>query len=590
MKTMWKVKLVVYFAPLLGLCFELIALSTWARMNLNEQIIEVLMFTSPRVGLNFIDFDLWLLYDFVQYPRVNLLDLTFYVALLIGIILYALSKGREMRLIRFSFAIILLSKCLGVLEVFILLILASGYISEQNQWLFWGLTLTNHIVWGCLAYYVLRSLSVNRVLDSVDDGMEPEKVRGYAPSSKLQRLSHFILDSLLCVVISANLWSHGVLYFRGDINTMMHQLITMMVLNIVLSIATIMYYLFFEVLFGATPAKFLTETRVLSREGRKPGLRTIFLRTAARFVPFEFFSYLGRGDGWHDRWPGTMVVQEKRTGILAGWYLLIIPLLALIGWAGHAGLKIGIERDFYAIEKARFESEVQRIKHALSNLEKGSIIETKVIKENTFYDWVYLKVEDISDNQILLSAWKNDGNRPTMFELDQILMSPEQTLPVLEIDPEILAKCITPDFDYYDGYMREMRHALAFCTNVLNDDGKFEITDIHRIFESDLYDGVSDYSENTIRFGFANHGGPAELIAIDTIEGNLNWTVDLPLRFGSAKESNRYFSISADDQKPWRRFKFRLTVRDDEGHIQKYVMEQYIDRYFHRIFEGHADW
>jgi hypothetical protein len=31
-------------------------------------------------------------------------------------------------------------------------------------------------------------------------------------------------------------------------------------------------------------------------------------------------------------------------------------------------------------------------------------------------------------------------------------------------------------------------------------------------------------------------------------------------------------------------------VRDDEGHIQKYVMEQYIDRYFHRIFEGHADW
>jgi uncharacterized RDD family membrane protein YckC len=588
MKTMWKVKLVVYFAPLLGLCFELIALSTWARMNLNEQIVEVLMFTSPRVGLNFIDLDLWPLYDFFQHPWVNLFDLTLYVSLLIGIILYALSKGREMRLIRFSFAIVLLSKCLGVLEVFILLIRASGYISEQNQWLFWSLTLANHIIWGCLAFYVLRALSMTKVLDSVDDGMEPEKVRGYVPSSKLQRLTHLLLDSLLCVVISTNLLWPGVHFVRWGISSTMGQL---MVQNFVWLISTIIYYLFFEVLFGATPAKFLTETRVLSRDGGKPGLHTVLLRTVTRYVPFEFFSYLGRGDVLHDRWSGTMVVQEKRTGILAGWYLLVIPLLALIGWAGHAGLKIGIERDFYAIEKTRYESEVQRIKHALSNLEKGSIIETKVIKENTFYDLVYLKVEDISDNQILLSAWKNDGNEPTMFELDQILMSPEQPLPVLEIDPKILAKCITPDFDYYDGYMREMRHGLALCTNVLNDDRKFEITGIHRIFESDLGDlGSNDYKKGGVRFNFENQGGPAELIAIDTIEGNLNWTVDLPLRFGSVKESSRFFSISAGDQKPWRRFKFRLTVRDDEGHIQKYVMEQRIDRYFHRIFEGHADW
>jgi uncharacterized RDD family membrane protein YckC len=429
---------------------------------------------------------------------------------------------------------------------------------------------------------------MTKVLDSVDDGMEPEKVRGYVPSSKLQRLTHLLLDSLLCVVISTNLLWPGVHFVRWGISSTMGQL---MVQNFVWLISTIIYYLFFEVLFGATPAKFLTETRVLSRDGGKPGLHTVLLRTVTRYVPFEFFSYLGRGDVLHDRWSGTMVVQEKRTGILAGWYLLVIPLLALIGWAGHAGLKIGIERDFYAIEKTRYESEVQRIKHALSNLEKGSIIETKVIKENTFYDLVYLKVEDISDNQILLSAWKNDGNEPTMFELDQILMSPEQPLPVLEIDPKILAKCITPDFDYYDGYMREMRHGLALCTNVLNDDRKFEITGIHRIFESDLGDlGSNDYKKGGVRFNFENQGGPAELIAIDTIEGNLNWTVDLPLRFGSVKESSRFFSISAGDQKPWRRFKFRLTVRDDEGHIQKYVMEQRIDRYFHRIFEGHADW
>ncbi|CAN0592803.1 unnamed protein product, partial [Laminaria digitata] len=35
-------------------------------------------------------------------------------------------------------------------------------------------------------------------------------------------------------------------------------------------------------------------------------------RTAARFVPFEAFSFLG-GDatGWHDRWSNTRVVRLR---------------------------------------------------------------------------------------------------------------------------------------------------------------------------------------------------------------------------------------------------------------------------------------
>jgi hypothetical protein len=34
-------------------------------------------------------------------------------------------------------------------------------------------------------------------------------------------------------------------------------------------------------------------------------------RTFSRFVPFEPFSFLGSGHGWHDRWSDTRVVRTR---------------------------------------------------------------------------------------------------------------------------------------------------------------------------------------------------------------------------------------------------------------------------------------
>ena len=72
------------------------------------------------------------------------------------------------------------------------------------------------------------------------------------------------------------------------------------------------YYLGFETLFGKTPAKWLTRTRVITNAGNRPTFGHIFKRTLVRFVPFEGLSFLGRGRGWHDRWSRTRVVLEPR--------------------------------------------------------------------------------------------------------------------------------------------------------------------------------------------------------------------------------------------------------------------------------------
>lgn len=74
--------------------------------------------------------------------------------------------------------------------------------------------------------------------------------------------------------------------------------------------AIIFYYLFFEVLFGRTPGKWLTSTGVVDLDGERPRPRQILIRSLARLVPLEPFSFLGASpSGLHDRWSRTRVVS-----------------------------------------------------------------------------------------------------------------------------------------------------------------------------------------------------------------------------------------------------------------------------------------
>ena len=72
------------------------------------------------------------------------------------------------------------------------------------------------------------------------------------------------------------------------------------------------YYIFFEGVFGATPGKMITRTRVVRLDGSKPRIWQIVGRTFARLIPFEALSFLGSSPGWHDRYSKTRVVRVPR--------------------------------------------------------------------------------------------------------------------------------------------------------------------------------------------------------------------------------------------------------------------------------------
>lgn len=76
----------------------------------------------------------------------------------------------------------------------------------------------------------------------------------------------------------------------------------------------VIFYTTLEAATGRTPGKIITGTKVVDREGNKPGFRTILLRSLCRFIPFDPVSFLGKKDyGWHDELSETRVVMIRKS-------------------------------------------------------------------------------------------------------------------------------------------------------------------------------------------------------------------------------------------------------------------------------------
>lgn len=123
-------------------------------------------------------------------------------------------------------------------------------------------------------------------------------------ASRVRRMANFSIDILILINGISSLIAYSVISFEWY---GLFRYWWFVWIGIVLS-----YYIFFEGLFGWTPAKLITRTKVIGKSGTKPNLNEVIGRTLLRLVPFEIFSYMGKSAlGWHDRWSGTMVVPTS---------------------------------------------------------------------------------------------------------------------------------------------------------------------------------------------------------------------------------------------------------------------------------------
>ncbi len=71
-----------------------------------------------------------------------------------------------------------------------------------------------------------------------------------------------------------------------------------------------LYNFIFELVFGQTIGKFLTGTKVIDYNGKKPNFKTLLIRNLCRLIPFDAFSFLVANRGWHDSISKTEVIHK----------------------------------------------------------------------------------------------------------------------------------------------------------------------------------------------------------------------------------------------------------------------------------------
>ena len=79
---------------------------------------------------------------------------------------------------------------------------------------------------------------------------------------------------------------------------------------------TVLYHFLNELCGGRGISKLITGTRAEMEDGSPLKIRSALTRSLCRIIPFEPFSFLGRGTGgWHDSLTGTRVVNVRATPV-----------------------------------------------------------------------------------------------------------------------------------------------------------------------------------------------------------------------------------------------------------------------------------
>lgn len=335
---------------------------------------------------------------------------------------------------------------------------------------------------------------------------------------------------------------------------------------IAFTIFRFVYYLFFETVFSATPAKYFTETKVISDEGEALKFSAVLGRTAARFVPFESLSFIFNYAGWHDRWSGTAVVKEHRTGVPAKKYLYIFPILLLSGLVWIGGINL------YALysRHSRVSNELSRLGDKLDNLSSNDIIE---LYSSTNYNHViYLKVESKGSKSQTFSIVSLDNS----FEYDQTTETIEDfyvrnrsSWLTIEMNLDSLREgLITREISF--GLGGETGPEVSEGVTVKGLQEKFIIKSIEPYFQPNLKLESVTTNERNINFYLKTIAWNGIIEKISTLKGGLYFDDKLPIEV--KRNSYNPVTLTATSKEVIEEYEFEITVRDSLNNVQYYRM------------------
>jgi len=482
------------------------------------KIVKYIVGFTATVNLSFFNMD-WHEFSFPSSSRIiNSLDMVFYLMMLTGGVLNLISRQKENRLIRFCFSIILFTCLMSLLFSALTPFKYSEFFTKSKNvfWFRWSLGLLHSILFFMLSYWIMKKLKSIRNLEVVVVESDTVVRIPFVPATRWQRFFHLIIDLLFCILLfSSVMMSFGAESFRGLHLEKMAALIGERgVVYLILILLRFIYYFVFETILGATPGKYLTETRVIDETGQKPATGAILLRTITRFVPFEPFSFFAYG--WHDTWTNTQVVKEKRTGVYGGLYFTIIPAFLILGFGTYFGLAKYQAHQRYLIDKSEFNDKVMQMENSLKQISVNHIIQLKDLNGYSS-DGIYLKIETVNKDSVYCSIMKLENDYNIIpADLEKKYEENITGFPGVNISRKVLENAFIKD---YDSPLMDSKRGV----DILNDGGNYRVERVIKMYEPILEDdgGAGSFQDSSIYFQLANRGSEGYIVEIKNLKGNL---------------------------------------------------------------------
>lgn len=155
-----------------------------------------------------------------------------------------------------------------------------------------------------------RKINPEQIEQIKQESTEKETRRKELDSSKVTswtRLIHLIVDSIV-FFLTAIILS---IILNLFLSTPDQETMTLISYGLFF-VAFFLYFVFMEYNYQKTIGKFLTKTKVVMNDGRKPELNEIFIRTACRLIPLDRISFLFTRNGFHDRFSNTTVMKDEK--------------------------------------------------------------------------------------------------------------------------------------------------------------------------------------------------------------------------------------------------------------------------------------
>lgn len=508
-----KIKISVFLIALLGLINELKLLYFNNFNDFSNPVFIGLDFLRS-IYLKFFTYDISIRND--NGFHFSIINITFYVLLLISVVLYHFSKNKETRLLRFLLSIIFFDNLITIIWIIIYNLFARDVNVESKQnaiylTILFGLI---KIVFAVISYYALKYFRDNSTLDYTVKTIGVENHNHVILTRKWQRFFHLIMDTFCTILLFSFLIESPILkypIFRNEYMAI-----------VLLFVVRMCYYITFESILGATPAKLLTESRVINEKGNSPYFINILTRSIFRFIPFEPFSFFGN-KGWHDSLSNTYVAKEKRIGVKANIYLLIFPILIVGIFAIYYGKSAYDHYQLIEREKQKFEANKNEIENQIKNLSSNTIIHIQPVNYSKEYfdSQLFLKVENVTKNKVTASllVLKNNYN-VDILKAEEFYNSYNSVSGKITFDKSELNKSYLKNYE--DSEYNNFKGA-----NFLKNGSTYKLADIQSIGEPKLELGSTrDYEEEKIFISLDNNGWKADFIAFENNSGDIKWKIE----------------------------------------------------------------